>query len=138
MACLGPPATSRASSPPEVHPAQRRGRIIGRIVFAGTIGAVGGPLIVGVSTELAERAGIEPFAGPWLAAAVLIVVAVTLILTFVRPDPRDMAIESPSDVVTRGGGLDAGARPLREIFRAFNVRVAVLAMLVGQLVHGGW
>ena len=76
----------------EVHPAQRRGRIIGRMVFAGTIGAIGGPLIVGVSTKLAEGAGIdEPFAGPWLAAAVLVGVAVTLILTFVRPDPRDMA-----------------------------------------------
>ncbi len=118
----------------EVHPADRRGRIIGRIVFAGTIGAIGGPLIVRVSTELAERAGIEPFAGPWLAAAVLVGVAVTLILTFVRPDPRDMAIVSPLNVGTRGGGPDADARPLREIFRAFNVRVAVLAMLVGQLV----
>ena len=118
----------------EVHPADRRGRIIGRIVFAGTIGAVGGPLIVRVSTALAEGAGIEPFAGPWLAAAVLVGVAVTLILTFVRPDPRDMAIGSPLNVGTRGGGPDADARPLREIFRAFNVRVAVLAMLVGQLV----
>jgi MFS family permease len=118
----------------EVHAPQRRGRIIGRMVFAGTIGAVGGPLIVGVSTNLAEGAGIEAFAGPWLAAAVLVGVAVTLILTFVRPDPRDMAIESPVDMARRGVGLDTAARPLREIFRAVNVQVAVLAMLVGQLV----
>ena len=118
----------------EVHPAQRRGRIIGRMVFAGTIGAIAGPLIVGLSTELAEGAGIEPFAGPWLAAAVLVGVSVTLIMTFVRPDPRDMAIASPAAPVAAGGAQDADARPLREIFRAMNVRVAVLAMLIGQLV----
>jgi len=118
----------------EVHAPQRRGRIIGRMVFAGTIGAIGGPLIVYVSTNLAEGAGINEFAGPWLAAAVLVGVAVTLILTFVRPDPRDMAIASPVAPVVAGGGLDVDARPLREIFRAVNVRVAVLAMLIGQLV----
>ncbi|MDE2990669.1 MAG: MFS transporter [Chloroflexota bacterium] len=118
----------------EVHAPQRRGRIIGRIVFAGTIGAITGPLIVEASTSLAEGAGIDEYAGPWLAAAVLVGVAVALILTFVRPDPRDMAIASPVVPVVAGGGLDPDARPLREIFRAVNVRVAVLAMLVGQLV----
>ncbi|MCY4113524.1 MAG: MFS transporter [Chloroflexi bacterium] len=118
----------------EVHSPQRRGRIIGRIVFAGTIGSITGPLIVKASTSLAEGAGIDEFAGPWLAAAVLVGAAVALVLTFVRPDPRDMTIASPLAAVTAGGGLDADARPLREIFRAVNVRVAVLAMLVGQLV----
>ena len=117
----------------EVHPARRRGRIIGRMVFAGTIGAIAGPLIVRASTELAEGAGIEQFAGPWLAAAVLVGVAVALILTFVRPDPRDMAVQTPFEAVARGGS-DGSVRPLREIFRAVNVQVAVLAMLVGQLV----
>lgn len=117
----------------EVHPARRRGRIIGRMVFAGTIGAIAGPLIVRASTDLAEGAGIEQFAGPWLAAAVLVGVAVVLILTFVRPDPRDMAVQTPFEAVGRGGS-DGSVRPLREIFRAVNVQVAVLAMLVGQLV----
>ncbi len=117
----------------EVHPARRRGRIIGRMVFAGTIGAIAGPLIVRASTDLAEGAGIEQFAGPWLAAAVLVGVAVALILTFVRPDPRDMAVQTPFEAVGRGGS-DGSVRPLREIFRAVNVQVAVLAMLVGQLV----
>ncbi len=117
----------------EVHPARRRGRIIGRVVFAGTIGAIAGPLIVRASTDLAEGAGIEQFAGPWLAAAVLVGVAVALILTFVRPDPRDMAVQTPFEAVARGGS-DGSVRPLREIFRAVNVQVAVLAMLVGQLV----
>ncbi len=118
----------------EVHSPQRRGRIIGRIVFAGTIGSITGPLIVSASTSLAEGAGIDEFAGPWLAAAVLVGAAVALVLTFVRPDPRDMTTASPLAPVAAGGGLDADARPLREIFRAVNVRVAVLAMLVGQLV----
>ena len=118
----------------EVHSPQRRGRIIGRIVFAGTIGSVTGPLIVKASTSLAEGAGIDEFAGPWLAAAVLVGAAVALVLAFVRPDPRDMTLASPLAAGTAGGGLDADARPLREIFRAVNVRVAVLAMLVGQLV----
>lgn len=118
----------------EVHSPQRRGRIIGRIVFAGTIGSITGPLIVNASTSLAEGAGIDEFAGPWLAAAVLVGAAVALVLTFVRPDPRDMTIASPLVPVAADGGLDADARPLREIFRAVNVRVAVLAMLVGQLV----
>ncbi|MCY3784392.1 MAG: MFS transporter [Chloroflexi bacterium] len=118
----------------EVHSPQRRGRIIGRIVFAGTVGSITGPLIVKASTSLAEGAGIDEFAGPWLAAAVLVGAAVALVLAFVRPDPRDMTIASPLAPIAAGGGLDADARPLREIFRAVNVRVAVLAMLIGQLV----
>ena len=36
----------------EVHPGDRRAKMIGLIVFAGTIGSVGGPLLVGPSGKL--------------------------------------------------------------------------------------
>ncbi len=120
----------------EVHSADRRGFVIGLIVFAGTIGAVAVPAVVAVSTGMGEAAGLNTFAAPWLAAAVLVAASFFITIGFVRPDPRDITLATPpqgtapSDRQRRR----APARPLREIFANTNARLAVLAMVVGQAV----
>src|SRR6185437_12921367 len=61
----------------ELHTEDRRGRAIGAVVWAGAIGAVGGPLLLGATGALAGRLGWVPAAGPFaLAVAVTTVAAV--------------------------------------------------------------
>ena len=64
----------------EVYPSDRRAGAIGMIVFAGTVGAVAGPLLVDPSTELAASFGLHVNAGPYLVSAAF--TALALVLTF--------------------------------------------------------
>ena len=52
----------------ELHTEDRRGRAIGAVVWAGAVGAVGGPLLLGATGALAVRFGWVPAAGPFLLA----------------------------------------------------------------------
>jgi MFS family permease len=118
----------------EVYPISRRASIIGTIVFAGTIGAVFGPLLVVPTSKLAELVNIAPDAGPWMVAAVL--VAITMLINFIglRPDPREIGRQLRDAETAQINIPEAPARPMREIFRDQTVQLAVLAMLIGQTV----
>lgn len=116
----------------EVQTADRRAKVIGLIVFAGTVGAVGGPLLVGPSTRLAESWELLGDSGPYLAAAVLYAIGLLTIFLFLRPDPRQVSqvleAENPNKEP------DVPVRPLSQIFRQPAVLLAVAAMAIGQLV----
>ena len=120
----------------EAYGPDERGRIIGLIVFAGTVGAIGGPLLVGAATDLAGDSGLDPLAGPWIAGAGLAAIALVLTFGFVRPEPRTVAPEPAAnpDGSRRGSAAATTARPLREIFDGSGVRLAVASMVVGQAV----
>ncbi|MCI0578926.1 MAG: MFS transporter [Chloroflexi bacterium] len=120
----------------EVVPAGQRARVIGLIVSAGTIGAIGGPLLVDPSSRLVERwEGVDPMVGPFAASVGLILVALLAIFFFLRPDPlalgRQIAASEPAGAGRPAG--DAPARPLRQIFGQPLVQLATASMLVGQL-----
>ncbi|HEY7103740.1 MAG TPA: MFS transporter [Mycobacteriales bacterium] len=59
----------------ELHTEDRRGRAIGAVVWAGAVGAVGGPLLLGATGALAGRLGWAPAAGPFALAIVVTTVA---------------------------------------------------------------
>ena len=59
----------------EIFPSDQRGRVIGIIVFAATIGAVGGPLLVVFTTGPARSIGLPEFAGPWIATSIALLFA---------------------------------------------------------------
>ena len=59
----------------ELHAEDRRGRAIGAVVWAGAVGAVGGPLLLGATGALAVRFGWVPAAGPFLLAVTVTVLA---------------------------------------------------------------
>jgi MFS family permease len=117
----------------EVWPNDNRARVIGLIVFAGTIGAIFGPLLVGPAGSLAERLGGSPYAGPYWVGAMLTLVAALLIFVLLRPDPiqlshrREAARQADS-------ASPIAARPLQTIFALPFVQLAVASMVVGQLV----
>jgi MFS family permease len=119
----------------EVYTEDRRAKAIGLVVFGGTIGAIGGPLLVPRSSELAARWGLASAAGPFFVAGVFLFIGIIILFAFLRPDP--MQIGRLLTAQQEADGRMAKAlpqRPLREIFANNQVKVAVVAMVVGQLV----
>lgn len=116
----------------EISPPDRRAKVIGWIVFAGTIGALVGPLLVTPAVNMAERIGLTPESGPFWAAA--LVMAVSTVLTFVllRPDP--LLISRLDDAPVADAVSEQPTRPLKSLLGLWPVRLGMAAMTIGQLV----
>jgi MFS family permease len=100
----------------DMHPPETRARAVGLMVAAGTIGAVGGPVLGGVVHGVAEARGFaEPLAAPWLLLPVFGLSCV-LLISVLRPDPRDLAVATPTPV-----GRPSAAR-------VFRVRPGIVAV----------
>jgi MFS family permease len=117
----------------EVHPPAERGRAISTVVLASTVGAIVGPLLVGPAGRLAQQAGVDELAGPLAVGALLLLFAVGVAWTWLRPDPRDLALKVaalyPAETIE-----DARERPLAAILRQPPVRAAMLSMATAQVV----
>jgi MFS family permease len=111
----------------------RRGQAISTVVFAGTIGAVAGPKLVGPSGNLLGGLGLPPLVGPMWIGALLFGLAGLLIAALLRPDPRDLArtIAAAYADTRQSSGP---ARQLRQILRLPNAQLALAAMVTGQVV----
>lgn len=104
----------------------RRGFVLGSVVWAGTFGAVGGPLLLGPVTTAAGSAGLPALAGAFaLAACCLALAAGAMTLVARRPVP-------PTEERTL-----AGAWPVRTLLSRPDVRLALVAMLAAQVVMVG-
>jgi MFS family permease len=142
----------------------RRARAISTVVFAGTIGAVAGPKLVGPAGNLLSGLGVTPLAGPMWSGALLFGLAGLLIVALLRPDPRDIAraiaslattdhrppttdhrqgdevtsdasrVTSDTAPGTRHPALDTPVRSIREILRLPAAQLALAAMVFGQVV----
>ena len=75
----------------EIFPLAQQAKVIGLIVFAGTVGAVGGPLLVKPAVGLAREQGFNEHVGPFWFAAALMGLALVLLLVALRPDPKELA-----------------------------------------------
>lgn len=116
----------------EVYTLKRRAKVIGLIVFAGTVGAVLGPRLVPFASDIMENLGVNPQSGPYFAASMVLAVGALLLFSFLRPDPMVLG----KQLADEEGEVKVGEteRPLSEIFSSNFVRLAVLAMVLGQLV----
>ena len=110
----------------DVSTATRRGSAIAFIVWAGTFGAVVGPALLAPSQAGAEWFGLPDLAGPYLLAAGSFAAAGIIVFAFLRPDPLAFA---------PGERYDAGttSTPLRELFAVPAVRIALVALVAGQV-----
>jgi MFS family permease len=115
----------------EVAAPERRGRAISTVVLGGTVGAVLGPSIVAPAGRAAEELGVEPLAGPFVAAALLFGTVVMVILLGIRPEPRELARQMASQSASAGA---APPRGLGEILRLGEARVAITALALAQAV----
>ena len=109
----------------DMYPAERRGRAVGILLAAGTVGAVGSPLVAAAIQGVAGEHSLLP----WAVVPVGAVGAIACVLS-VRPDPRDLAVVDPAASATGGRGP-------RQLLQAPAFRIAVLAGAVGQMAMVG-
>jgi MFS family permease len=121
----------------EVYPETRRSSIIGLVVWAGTGGAIFGPLLVVPAEHWADLLGLNPDGGAWALATVFFAVALLIVFTMLRPDPREIARAMSLAVDAASLTPPTPARPLRQIFQDSNVRLALASMLIAQTVMVG-
>jgi MFS family permease len=103
-----------------------RGRAIGRVVFATTLGGVLGPNLLAPSGALATALGLPALTGPFLTATVAFTVAALVLFVLLRPDPLQLAIAL--DGTDHGSGPEPD-RPPRVPLRRLLARTAALAGL---------
>jgi MFS family permease len=102
----------------DLYPSPRRGFAIGTLIAAGTVGAVGGPLLLAPSGRMAAGLGWPALAGPFLVASLAAGLAV-------------LAATGAPASVTR----TAGSRlPLPDLVRTPTARSAFAVMVTGQVV----
>ncbi len=141
----------------EMFPVDKRAQMIGRVVFAGTIGAIFGPALVEPSSQLARLLSLEIVAGPALAQTQFIqsvlpragaagelttgpwvvasfMYAISFLITFflLRPEPALVA-EQYSELRASDKRAD-NAHKLSALLRLPNVQLAILSMLISQTV----
>jgi MFS family permease len=118
----------------EVEEADRRAKAIGLVVFASTIGAIVGPLLLAPSEALALNFGLMGEMGPFLVGALFFYLAFMLTVLFLRPDPMlvGRAIEAAQPHADETAAMEV--RPMSTIFADWNVRLALISITVGQLV----
>lgn len=118
----------------EIYAVEQRARVIGFIVFAGTIGAIVGPLLVAPSTRWASAVGLPEDTGPYLLSALFCFLGALLVFLFLRPDTMQV-----NRLIDPGAGLNTtgapvSARPTMELLGLPRVRLGTAAMAIGQLV----
>ncbi|GAA4440661.1 MFS transporter [Phytohabitans houttuyneae] len=139
----------------EHQPAGRRGFAIGVVVWAGALGAVGGPLLLAPAGEVGARLGWVAFAGPFLLAAVAGMLAAVATLALPRRHghaglPREGGKAAATPARQRDGGNvaatparlrdDRGAQVrggrVRTLVRTPAARWAFAVMAAAQVVMG--
>lgn len=111
-----------------------RGKMIGRIVFAGTIGAILGPLLVQPGTLLADALGLDPDIGPWIIGLIFYSIATVVIFTLLRPEPMLVAREIADEEKRKNDSPDEIVRPIRQLLRMPQVQLAIFSTLISQTV----
>ena len=101
-------------------PSERRGRVVGVVVSAGTIGAIGGAPLVAIIEHVFGSPGLA-----WVTIPAFALLGV-IVTTALRPDPQQLAVEDAPSVASRR------VRPLRELLSIRPLRAAIGAIVVGQ------
>ena len=117
----------------EVNPPSRRGRAISYVVFGGTVGAVGGPLLVSPSSNWALSLGLPENGGPFVVAIILLFVALLIAQYGLRPEPMLLSQQIDAEYPDKNIKQDT-ARNIPKILRQPAVIVAMSAMILAQVV----
>jgi MFS family permease len=117
----------------EVNSPRLRGRAISYVVLGGTVGAVGGPLLVAPSGRWAVSAGLPEMAGPFAASVVLFGAAVAITWLGLRPEPM-LVSQQVARFIPEQENAGGPARKLGTLMRMPGVFEAVTAMVLAQMV----
>jgi MFS family permease len=120
-------------------PQAARGRAMGAVLAATTVGAVAGPNLLAPAGGLAAALGLGALTGPYLVAAVAFAAAAATIAVGLRPGVPS-AVDDPRlhGTAARRGPIDArGATGLAVLTVANLVMVGVMTMAPVHLLHSG-
>ena len=108
-----------------------RGKAISYVVFASTIGAVGGPALAGIAGDIGEEFGLDELVGPFGFASLFFILGGAVIWLGLRPDPLVLAGGTTHDETKEKAGF---VRSM-EIIRADpHARLALLGLVASQAV----
>jgi MFS family permease len=110
-----------------------RARAIGWVVLGGTVGGIGGPLLIAPASRWAAQLGFDALVGPYLAAAVLFVLGSVMMFVSLRPDPLEIGRHLAREVVD----VNSDKLPPRTFSQALEsspIQTAIAAMVLGQVV----
>jgi MFS family permease len=117
----------------EVNPPDKRGRAISYVVLGGTVGAVGGPLLVAPSSSWAAAMGMNELAGPFFLSVFLFLLGVGVVFIGLNPEPLTLSKHISEQYPEKENG-DGKARSVGALLRLPNVIVAMSAMIIAQAV----
>ncbi|MFV1970008.1 MAG: MFS transporter, partial [Acidimicrobiia bacterium] len=106
---------------------ERRASAISLIVWASTIGAVAGPLLLGPTGAAASLAGFDQLIGPIIVGVIGFGLAATLMFIGLRPEPLTLTIAPESE-------HPGEPSHLRDILSIPTVRLAIVALVTSQIV----
>lgn len=110
---------------------EHRGRDLSIVMWAGTVGSVLGPNLLDWSGSNAKTLGLPALVGPYLFSGICLLIALALILTFLRPDPYLFAVK------LAGHAKPHAHRSLRHAMRLIrtseNAQLALLAIVAGHI-----
>lgn len=110
---------------------EHRGRDLSLVMWAGTVGSVVGPNLLDWSGGNAKALGLPPLVGPYLFSGTCLLIALAIMLTFLRPDPYLLAVK------LEGHEKPQAHRSLRhamDLLRASEqARLALTAIVSGHI-----
>ena len=113
---------------------RHRGRDLSYVVWAGTVGSVLGPNLVGLTSSMAQSLGLPRLTGPYLVACVALLIGALVIFIFLRPDPYLFSrVEAQVSSTARKGSTRLALKTIRE---SKTASLALLAIVVGHIVMG--
>ena len=119
----------------DLYPPARRGSVVGGVVWAGTIGAIVGPNLLGPTANLASDASLPPLAGPYIVAFVAMAGAALAATLVAKQSTEPLRASSGTGLVALADARIAA--PMAAMVAANFAMVAVMTMTpVHVQLHG--
>lgn len=127
----------------EIHPPERRGKAISRVITGATVGAVSGPLLVNLAQAAGPGLGMPGAEAPFAFLILIYVAGLAASLALMRVEPRTLAYEAPAGAAQSAGhaGKPPSAPPRLLSDRAFALgslffaQVAMVFIMAVTPVH---
>jgi MFS family permease len=119
----------------DVSPEHVRARAVSTIVFAGTIGAVLGPILAPIAGRAAISLGYDELAGAWFVTSVLLAATLVFVNLLLHPDPRDVARAlQQAEASERKQEPPQPARSFWQVMSIPSARLALIGLGLAQTV----
>ncbi len=111
---------------------RHRGRDLSYVVWAGTVGSVLGPNLVGTTSSMAHSIGMPRLTGPYLVAGAMLLIGALVIFIFLRPDPY--LFSRTEAHIARAHSKGTTRLALKTIRESKTASLALFAIVVGHIV----